>query len=75
MRPAYVPRPVWDTLSWKEQDLLEMLSARKFTKPEIKRRLYITTEAGYWKLCRRLREKLKTISAVNPPIAKAGDAP
>lgn len=62
MRPFFVPKEVWETLSWKEQDFLSLLEARQYTKREIMRKLYVTTEVGYWKLAKRVRAKLNAVN-------------
>lgn len=58
MRPHYIKSEVWETMNHKEQDYILMLTARKFTKSEIMRRLYIETDAGYWKLQKRVKAKI-----------------
>lgn len=64
-RPFYVSKPVWDTLSWKEQDFIILLNERRHTKAQIMRKLYITTNMGYHILRNRVREKTKSgINAV-----------
>jgi len=57
-RPAFVSKQTRETLSWKEQDFLVMLYMKKFTKKQLMRRLYITSDVGYWKLKKRVREKI-----------------
>jgi len=63
-KPIFVEQNIRETLSWKEQDFLVMLYMKKFTKKQLMRRLYITTDVGYWKLKKRVREKI-TINKVN----------
>lgn len=43
-QPLYIPLETWNTLSWKEQDFIVMLRESRFTKTQIMRRLYITSE-------------------------------
>lgn len=44
-RPPYIELKDWIKMSWKEKDYIQLLSERRRTKDEIKRILYITTDA------------------------------
>lgn len=57
-KPFYITKETWDSLTWKEQDFIIFLRERKYTKAQIMRKLYITTEQGFWKIRKRVREKI-----------------
>jgi len=60
IRPFYISKETWKWLTWKEQDFIVFLREKRYTKDQIKRRLYITTEMWYWKLQKRVLNKIKS---------------
>lgn len=58
-RPAYIKESVWDTMSWKEQDFVIFCREKQRTKNQIKRKLYITTDTWYYKLQKKVSNKIK----------------
>ena len=58
-KPFYISDYTWKNLSWKEQDFIVLLKERKYTKSQIKRKLYLTTEMWYWKLNKRVNQKIQ----------------
>jgi PHD/YefM family antitoxin component YafN of YafNO toxin-antitoxin module len=43
-RPHYISEENWQKMSWKERDYVGLLMERKYSKADIKRKLYITTD-------------------------------
>jgi hypothetical protein len=58
-KPFYISQQTWEKLSFKEQDFIIFLKERRFTKSQIMRKLYINTDMGYWKLQKRVNDKIK----------------
>jgi DNA invertase Pin-like site-specific DNA recombinase len=58
-KPFYISKETWDNLKDKEKDFIYYLREKKYTKKEIMKKLYINTRQGYWKLQKRVSEKIK----------------
>ena len=54
-KPPYISKENWDKMSWKEKDYIYLLRTKKYTKSEIKRALYITSDVGLWKLNKKVK--------------------
>lgn len=61
-RPDYISMDNRWKMSWKEKDYVQLLSENKWTKDEIKRKLYISTDVWFWKLRKRV---IRYINKVN----------
>lgn len=55
--PDFISPETFSKLSWKEQDFLVLVYAKKFTRKEIQRILYIPSKTAYW----RFRTKIAAI--------------
>ena len=44
IRPPYISIENWDKMTWKEKDYIYLLRHKQYTKDEIKRTLYITSD-------------------------------
>lgn len=58
-KPIYITQETWNNLKWKEQDFIIFLREKRFTKRQIKRKLYITTDVWYWKLETKVKKKIE----------------
>jgi len=58
-KPFYLTDATWQSLTAKERDFIVFLRERKWTKAQIMRRLYVETDAGYWKLRKRVSDKIR----------------
>jgi hypothetical protein len=61
-RPPYISMDNWYNMSRKEKDYIQLLSEKKRTKDEIKRKLYIATDSGFWRFRKRV---VKYIDKIN----------
>ena len=57
--PDFISRETFSTLSWKEQDFLVLIYAKKFTRKEIQRFLYIPSRAAYWRFRKKVSETIR----------------
>lgn len=58
-KPEHISNEMWDTLTDKQKDYITLLYARKYTKIKIMRKLYITTDSGFWKMQKIVRKKIE----------------
>jgi len=61
-RPPYISMDNRYNMSRKEKDYIQLLSEKKRTQEEIKRKLYISTDSGFWRFRKRV---VKYIDKVN----------
>lgn len=54
-RPDYITEENRNKMSRKEKDYIQLLREKRWTKEEIMRKLYITTDMWFWKLRQRVR--------------------
>jgi len=59
VKPFYISDDIWETLKHKEQDFIILVHSRKYTKAQIMRKLYLDNRTSYWKLQKRVIEKIK----------------
>jgi hypothetical protein len=65
-KPLFITCEIWATLTIKEKDFIILVTSRKYTKSQIKRRLYITSDVWYWKIQKKVKNKIKNdINKVN----------
>lgn len=60
-RPHYISEENWQKMSWKERDYVGLLMERKYSKADIKRKLYITTDQWFWKLRNRVKKFINLV--------------
>ena len=56
IRPPYISIENWDRMTRKEKDYIYLLRHKQFTKDEIKRTLYITSDQWLRKLSKRVQK-------------------
>ena len=56
--PAWIRPEVWSKLSNREKDFLRMVAARKYTKKDIMRFLYIESDVTFWRIRGRIQKKI-----------------
>ena len=56
VRPPYITVENWDRMTWKEKDYVYLLRQKQYTKQQIKRALYITSDQGLRKLSKRVQK-------------------
>lgn len=65
-KPLFITCEIWETLTIKEKDFIILVTSRKYTKNQIKRRLYIMSDVWYWKIQKKVKDKIKNdINKVN----------
>ena len=64
-RPFYIDKEIWDDMKWKEQDFIIFLREKRYTKEQIKRNLYITSDVWFWKLRKRVLAKINKVNKID----------
>ena len=61
-RPHYITKETRQSMSRKEQDLVKFTREKRYTKEQIKRKLYITSDRRLLQLRKQVSEKISLCS-------------
>ena len=56
--PVFIKKEVWESMKEREKALVVLLYERRYTREQIKRRLFIETDRTFQRLTKRVREKI-----------------